>query len=62
MLAQGRASIFAREDRALGCNGVKPLAIVVTGNFGKDDCQGAAHTFLKIFPDLIGIRLNLGKS
>ena len=53
---------FPREDRAPGCNGIKPGALVVTGNFVKGDRQEAAHAFLKIFLDLIGVRLNLGKS
>ena len=42
---------FPREDGALGRNSVKQSALVVTGNFGKDDLQVAAYAFLKNFPD-----------
>ena len=46
----------------LGHNGIKLCALVVMGNFGKDDRQEVMHAFFINFPDLIGIRLNLGKS
>ena len=40
---------FPQEERAPKCNGIKPGALVVTGNFGKDNHREAAHTFSKIF-------------
>ena len=37
--------LFSQEDGAPGCNSIKQSALVVMGNFGKDDHQVAAYTF-----------------
>ena len=49
---------FPQEDGALGRNGIKQSALVVMGNFSKDDHQVAAYAFLKIFRIFIGIKFN----
>ena len=49
---------FPQEDGTPGHNGIKQSPLVVTGDFGKDDCQVAAYTFLKIFRIFIGIKFN----